>query len=208
MEYRTSLYRRETIRRLLLHFQHLLESLAGHPDTPLGELPLFADGEREEIEARMGGAARCDGNQSGCSGRNSMTRSTPTCSRGGDVCSGTPAAWLCAGGARCAAAPAAARIPGQLYLAAPGDDPPQATPFLGRNAEGGGVESWGRASDIVRMQGFRFNVRAVELALRAQPEVRPMPSPVSGATAWSRRSCSSRARRRPATICALRSRTG
>ncbi len=53
MEYRTSLYRGETISRFLQHFQQLLEAVAAHPETPLDELPLFADGEREEIEARL-----------------------------------------------------------------------------------------------------------------------------------------------------------
>jgi hypothetical protein len=173
MEYRTSLYRRETVGRLLLHFQQLLESLAGHLDTPVDEIPLFADDEREEIEARVAVGL------SGATGMNQdmlwaeldrqidahLLRGEETFVRA-HVPPGVVLVALDAQGH-----PLPLGIPGELYLAAPGLDSPQATPFFGRNVEDGGVELWGRASDIVRLQGFRFNVRAVELALRAQPDV-------------------------------------
>jgi hypothetical protein len=173
MEYRTSLYRRETVERLLLHFQQLLESLAGHLDTPIGEIPLFADGEREEIEARMvtGRAGATEMNSEAI--WIELDRQIDVHLWGGEgtfipahVPLGVALAALDARGC-----PLPLGIPGELYLAAPDLDSPQATPFLGRNVEDGGVELWGRAVDIVRLHGFRFNQRATELALRSHPDV-------------------------------------
>ena len=51
MEYRTSLFRGATVRRLLRHFQALLESIVARPEMSVDELSLFAAGEREELEA-------------------------------------------------------------------------------------------------------------------------------------------------------------
>jgi hypothetical protein len=173
MEYRTSLYRRETVGRLLLHFQQLLESLAGHLDTPIDEIPLFADGEREEIETRMTTILSGAGEVNPEMVWADLDRQIDAHLLNGE---GTffpahvpPGVALAALDAR--GYPLPLGIPGELYFAAPGLDSPQATPFLGRNGEDGGVELWGQASDIVRLHGFSFNVRAVEVALRAQPDV-------------------------------------
>lgn len=173
MEYRTSLYRRETIQRLLLHFQELLESAAAHPETALEDIPLFSGSEREEIEARMAGAL---------SGTTALTtdavvaeldRQLATHLQNGQ---GTFAPIEIPSGMALVALDAQRRalpigIPGDLYLALPGGESPQAIPFLGRNLEAGGVELWGRAADIVHLQGFRFNRRAVEVQLMRHPAV-------------------------------------
>jgi amino acid adenylation domain-containing protein len=49
VEYRTDLFDAETIRRILNHYQNLLEGIAANPDARLSELPLLAEQEREQI---------------------------------------------------------------------------------------------------------------------------------------------------------------
>jgi amino acid adenylation domain-containing protein len=49
VEYRTDLFDAETIRRLLSHYQNLLEGIAANPDARLSELPLLAEGERHQL---------------------------------------------------------------------------------------------------------------------------------------------------------------
>jgi hypothetical protein len=173
MEYRTSLYRRETIARLLLHFQQLLEAIAERPETPIAELPLFADGKREAIEARMTGArlghapadravvlAQLERQLDDHFARSQETFAPV------EAPSGTALAVLDAAGQ-----PLPVDLPGEVHLALPGENAAEVTPFLGRNTEGGGVELWGRVDDVVLVQGFRFNRRRVEVQLCAHPDV-------------------------------------
>ena len=49
VEYRTDLFDAETIRRILNHYQNLLEGIAANPDARLSELPLLTEREREQI---------------------------------------------------------------------------------------------------------------------------------------------------------------
>jgi aspartate racemase len=49
IEYRTDLFDAETIRRILDHYQNLLEGIAANPDVRLSELPLLTEQERERI---------------------------------------------------------------------------------------------------------------------------------------------------------------
>ncbi|HKI71283.1 MAG TPA: condensation domain-containing protein, partial [Verrucomicrobiae bacterium] len=49
LEYNTDLFERDTITRMLGHFQTLLEEIAVHPDQHLSELPLLAPAERHRI---------------------------------------------------------------------------------------------------------------------------------------------------------------
>ena len=49
VEYRTDLFAAETIRRILNHYQNLLEGIAANPDARLSELPLLTEQEREQI---------------------------------------------------------------------------------------------------------------------------------------------------------------
>jgi amino acid adenylation domain-containing protein len=48
-EYRTDLFRADTINQLLTHFQNLLEAVVANPQGRIGELPLLTETEREEI---------------------------------------------------------------------------------------------------------------------------------------------------------------
>ena len=48
-EYNTDLFDRATIRRLLGHYQTLLEGIVATPDRPIGELPLLTDAERHQL---------------------------------------------------------------------------------------------------------------------------------------------------------------
>ncbi len=172
MEYRTCLYRRETVTRLLEHFEQVLEAAAAHPETPLAELPLFAENEREEIEARLAMALH----------------GLPVCSREeafADLDQQLEAHWLTAretfapirvpAGVALAAMDDHQRVApldvvGRLAIALPGARTPEPTPFLGRNTRDG-IELWGREADLVRLKGFRFNRRVVEVHLRAHPRV-------------------------------------
>ena len=172
MEYRTSLYRRDTIRRFLLHFQQLLEAMAAHPETRIDELPLFADSEREEIEARLATALRGSGEVD----RDAMWAEMDLQIEA-NLLAGRETFTLAQAPSGLALAaldserrPLPIDIPGAIYFTAPGETAPQLTPFLGRNVEGG-VELWGRASDLIRVQGLRCNRRALEVALRSLPEI-------------------------------------
>ena len=49
IEYRTDLFDAETIRRMLDHYQNLLEGIAANPDARLSELPLLTEQERQQI---------------------------------------------------------------------------------------------------------------------------------------------------------------
>jgi hypothetical protein len=167
MEYRTSLYRGETIQRLLLHFQELLESAAAHPETPLDEIPLFSDSEREEIEARLANALSGTVPANADAIARELDRQLELHWQSGQ---GTFAPVEIPAGAALAALDAQRRalpigIVGELYLALSGGDSPQLTPFIGRNRDGGRVELWGRADDMIYLQGFRFNRRVIEAQL-------------------------------------------
>jgi acyl carrier protein len=173
MEYRTSLYRAGTIRRLLLHFQQLLEAVTAHPETPLDEIPLFAENEREEIEARLASALHEKGTVDRAAILADLDRQMDTYLQGGQ---GTFAPVTVPSGVALAAMDDHGRvapvdIPARIHLAMPGAQAPEPTPFLGRNVEGGGIELWGREDDLIRVLGFRFNRRAVEVQLRLHPQV-------------------------------------
>jgi amino acid adenylation domain-containing protein len=49
VEYRTDLFDAETVRRMLNHYQTLLEGITANPDARLSELPLLSEREREQI---------------------------------------------------------------------------------------------------------------------------------------------------------------
>jgi acyl carrier protein len=173
MEYRTSLYRAETIRRLLLHFQQLLEAVAAHPETPIDEIPLFAENEREEIEARLASALQGKPNVDRGAVLADLVRQMDEHLRQGKK---TFAPITTPAGIALAAMDEKGRvapvdIPARLHLALPGAQAPEPTPFLGRNTDGGGVELWGRENDLIRIQGYRFNRRVLEVQLRLHPQV-------------------------------------
>ncbi|RMF31802.1 MAG: amino acid adenylation domain-containing protein, partial [Chloroflexi bacterium] len=49
VEYNTDLFDAATIRRMLDHFQTLLEAIAADPDRPIAELPLLTEAERRQL---------------------------------------------------------------------------------------------------------------------------------------------------------------
>ncbi|MFE3634719.1 amino acid adenylation domain-containing protein [Streptomyces sp. NPDC059168] len=58
LEYAAQLFEHETVERLGHHFVRLLESIAERPDAPLGELDVWSDDERAELDAHRTGPAR------------------------------------------------------------------------------------------------------------------------------------------------------
>jgi surfactin synthase thioesterase subunit len=189
MEYRTSLFQPETIRRLLQHFQALLESIVAHPETPLDALPMFAVDEREKLEA----ALHPQPEPSALTFDPSATlqnlaqqldlhfqKDTTPFALPADL---PPGAFLIALDSHLRLLPIG--IPGDVYLGHPAlsskdvSGPSDAaapvpllkTGFIGRNNENARVELWGRPEDAIRVQGFRFNLRAIEARLRLHPAV-------------------------------------
>ena len=49
LEYNTDLFDADTVKRMAIHFQTLLEGLTGHPEQPISELPLLAEAERHQL---------------------------------------------------------------------------------------------------------------------------------------------------------------
>ena len=49
IEYSTDLFEPETIERMFGHFQTLLEGIVANPETPIGELPLLTEAERQQV---------------------------------------------------------------------------------------------------------------------------------------------------------------
>ncbi|MEP7309042.1 MAG: amino acid adenylation domain-containing protein [Acidobacteriota bacterium] len=49
LEYRTDLFERDTIQRMLRHYEQLLESIAGNPDQPVSELEMLTVDERRQL---------------------------------------------------------------------------------------------------------------------------------------------------------------
>jgi thioesterase domain-containing protein/NRPS condensation-like uncharacterized protein len=194
MEYRTSLFEKTTIQRMLRHFQALLEAAVAQPDTAIKDLPLFTGTEREEIEAKLSlapNAAKPAALNVGAildsldlqvekhlqTKNSSFTESVEL----------PPGAVLVVLDRKLRLVPPG--LVGDLYLGAVGleetagfetiSGPADAssprlllkTGFLGRHGGDGNVQLWGRADDFVRVQGFRFNLLAVAAQLRLHPDV-------------------------------------
>ncbi len=49
MEYNTDLFNKDTIRRMLGHYQALLESIADDPDSSISTLPILTKGEQDQM---------------------------------------------------------------------------------------------------------------------------------------------------------------
>ena len=195
MEYRTSLFQAQTIRRLLQHFQGVLESIVAHPDSTLADLSLFTGNERETLASHLVEVTRPMKQtprpeeflqdlerqleihlQSG-SGPFTHAIQTP------------PGLALIALDSRCRLLPCG--VPGDLYLASQSADSlaslgleiiPEPleveaklylvrTGLIGRNADDSGVQLWGHSEDLVRLPVHRFNLKTVEARLRLHPEV-------------------------------------
>jgi hypothetical protein len=187
MEYRTSLFQESTIRRLLRHFQGLLESAVANPETALDDLSLFTGDEREELEAMLSPSGTPPSGTVRETFREFDRQLERQWQSGGTSFTGIESSVvLVALDPKLRLLPIG--IPGDLYLGVSGLDAPGftivsgpsdaavpmplvKTGYLGRNGENGKAELGGRADDLVRVQGFRFNLRAVEAALRLHPAV-------------------------------------
>src|SRR6266850_1191234 len=49
LEYSTDLFKAATIRRMLGHWERLLEGIVAHPEGPVGELPLMSEAEERQV---------------------------------------------------------------------------------------------------------------------------------------------------------------
>ena len=196
MEYRTSLFEKTTIQRMLRHFQALLEAAVAQPDTAIEDLPLFTGTEREEMEAKLVPALSPDPAKPAALDTGAIldaldlqvekhlqTKNSSFM----DAVQLPPGAVLVVLDRKLRVMPPG--LVGDLYLAgielektvgfetisgpadAPSPRPLLKTGFLGRHDEAGSVQLWGRADDFVRVQGFRFNLLAVAAQLRLHPDV-------------------------------------
>jgi hypothetical protein len=195
MEYRTSLFEKSTIQRLLRHFQALLESAVANPETTIDDLSLFLGTEREELEALLAPptqtaeasvavdpAAIIDALDRQV--EEHLQKEHTSFTGPADL---PPGVGLIALDQKLKLLPRG--IVGDLYLDIPGLGPATGfeivsgpvdafpcrpllkTGFLGRVGEDGKVHLWGRADDFIRIQGFRFNLLAVAAQLRLHRDV-------------------------------------
>ena len=195
MEYWTSLFRRSTIQQFLGHFQALLEAAVANPGTPLAQLPFFAPGEREKLEFTLRAPENLRSEESRVLDLPKIysdfdrqidehfRRSDAPFTINAKLPSGLVLVALDQSGRLLPAG-----VPGDLHLAdhfggldgrgdtvtGPAADslPLLKTGFVGRHTRDGGVDFLGRADDIVRLPGFRFNRLALESRLRTHAEVR------------------------------------
>jgi len=196
MEYHTALYKNSTIRRLLRHFQRLLEAAVENPDTPVSELALLTEEERAKLGLPLSpkGAspegARPDVDpqsilQNLQSQLNQQFRKAVS-PHGVSIEPpsgailvvldrhlrllpvGVPGG-LYLGGVSSAAVPGNALVSGPLDTPSP--IPLLHTDFVGRNREDGKIELLGRARDFAQFNGFRINLRQVEAFLLHHPDV-------------------------------------
>ncbi|HEV3271508.1 MAG TPA: condensation domain-containing protein [Candidatus Methylacidiphilales bacterium] len=197
MEYNTALFENSTIRRLLGHFQRLLEAAVDDPGTPVRDLPLLTEEESGKLQVSLSpkkplpeGAARpgldpraiLDDLQSQLD-RHFREAASPH----GALIEAPPGAIFVVLDRHLRLLPAG--VPGGLYLggiaseAMPGNafvsgplDAPSPIPLLHTNCvacnrENGGIELLGQARDFAQINGFRINLRRVEAILLHHPGV-------------------------------------
>jgi thioesterase domain-containing protein len=196
MEYHTALYKNSTIRRMLRHFQKLLEAAVENPDTPVSELALLTEEERATLEPSLiAKAAPADGARSGVDALSILQDLQSQLKKhfreahqsGGALIEPPPGAILVVLDRHLRLLPAG--VPGGLYLggdfsqAMPGNalvsgplDVPAPIPllhtqFVAQNREDGGIELLGKAEDFAQINGFRVNLRQVEASLLRHPAV-------------------------------------
>lgn len=196
MEYHTALYKNPTIRRMLRHFQRLLEAAVENPDTPVCELALLTEEERETLEPSLiAKQSLVDDARAGVDPQSILevlqTRlkkhfQEADNPRGASI-EPPPGAILVVLDRHLRLLPAG--VPGGLYLggvfsdAVPGNalvsgplDAPAPIPllhthFVAQNGEDGKIELLGKAEDFAQINGFRVNLRQVEAFLLHHPAV-------------------------------------
>jgi len=196
MEYHTSLYKNATIRRLLRHFQRLLEAAVENPDTSVSELDILTEEERADLEASLSPRETPRDAASPVVDPQSVIHSLQaqlnrhfreaTHPRGASI-EPPPGATLVVLDRHLRLLPIG--IPGGLYLGgiSSGDVPGNAlvsgpvdaaariplmhTDFVALKREDGKIELLGRAQDFAQVNGFRINLRQVEAFLLLHPGV-------------------------------------
>jgi pimeloyl-ACP methyl ester carboxylesterase len=197
MEYHTALYKNSTIRRLLRHFQRLLEAAVEDPDTPVRDLALLTEEENAKLEASLspkkllpeeGARPDIDPHSILDDLQNQLNRHFREAAEPqGASIEAPPGAILVVLDRHLRLLPVG--VPGGLYLggvfseAMPGHalvsgplDAPSPIPllhtnFVARNREDGKIELLGQAGDFAQMNGFQINLRQIEAFIRHHPDV-------------------------------------
>lgn len=192
MEYNTTLFEKPTIRRLLLHFQTLLESIVENPDTPVSEMTLLSGEERTRLWPQL--PARTDAIPAVDPAavvldlqRQLDAHFEKAATVHGAMIEPPPGAVLVALDSHLRQLPAG--LMGEIYLGgvssetaegiklvsgpvdSPSPIPLLQTKFMGKNREDGKVELWGLAHDFAQIGGFRANLRQIKANLLRHPEI-------------------------------------
>jgi len=196
MEYHTALYRNSTIRRMLRHFQRLLEAAVENPDTPVNEMTFLTDEERAALEplwiprGPLGEAPRPSVDPKPVL-QNLQTQVKKHFREAvypnSVIIESPPGEILVALDRNLRLLPSG--VPGDVYLGGiapeflseytlvPGPVdasipiPLLRTEFVGRNCGDGKIELLGRTEDFAKVNGFRVNLRQVEAFLLRHPGV-------------------------------------
>ena len=196
MEYHTALYKNSTIRRLLRHFQRLLEAAVENPDASVSDLALLTDEERAKLQPSLSAKESLPEGPHPDVNPQSILQDLQsqldkhfreaTDPHGASI-EPPPGAILVVLDRHLRLLPVG--VPGGIYLggvfskAVPGHalvsgplDSPFPIPllhtdFVGRNREDGKIELMGRAKDFAQINGFRINLRQVEGFLLQHPGI-------------------------------------
>jgi len=196
MEYHTALYKKATIRRMLRHFERLLEAAVENPDMPVSEMALLTEEERATLEPLWTlPKPSTDGTRPGVDPKTLLRgfhhqlkkHFREAVSPHGVVIEPLPGEILVALDPHLRLLPAG--IPGDVYLGGAaaelaGEDtlvagptdvltpvPLLRTELIGRNGGDGKIELLGSGDDFARINGFRVNLRQVEAFLARHPAV-------------------------------------
>ncbi len=196
MEYHTALYKKATIRRMLRHFERMLEAAVDNPDMPVSELALLTEEERATLEPLWTlPKPLADGTRPGVDPKVLLPQFRAQLKKHfreavyphGIAIEPLPGEILVALDGHLRLLPAG--IPGEVYLggiaqgltgeytlvSGPTDVPTPVpllrTEFIGRNSGDGKIELLGTADDFATINGFRVNLRQVEAFLARHPDV-------------------------------------
>jgi pimeloyl-ACP methyl ester carboxylesterase len=197
MEYHTALFRNSTIKRMLRHFQRLLEAAVENPDTLVSEMALLTDEEharlnstpapKEAIKETRRPAFDSQSIIGDLQSQLSKHRRASVDARGALIeprsgvvlflldsrmrllPAGVPGG-LYIGGLSLEGVPATAQMTGPKDSTSP--IPLLSTDFIGLYREDGKIELLGNARDFALVNGFRVNLRQIEDLLQQHPGVR------------------------------------
>jgi thioesterase domain-containing protein/acyl carrier protein len=196
MEYHTALYKKSTIRRMLRHFESLLEAAVENPDTPISEMAMLTEEERASLEPLWTTRGPLtDGTRTGVDPKAVLQDFRVQLKKHfreavyphGFSIEPLPSETLVVLDRHLHLLPVG--IPGTLYL---GGIAPEAavdyvlvhgpldvlspmpllrTDFVGQNCVDGKIELIGKSDDFARINGFRVNLRQVEAFMLHHPGV-------------------------------------